>query len=446
MLFLTPRKSNVPVFVPANIVQKLSPVDINSVRHMYNQCFNKGHNCVLNHDKEMNQPRQIHALLAAVKSSKPSLIVCQRTSLSNWCYELSVGLNIILASEITATTKLSNIDVVLVPHDQLKLIKSTSIDEWFLFVVDDIELVIKSRFIKNVDVNFRIAITKHNFLLQQDDELQWDILKWTNPATVESKDLFIQSNKVIKRNLLRPFPDFWHRVSWALFDKIKPTIKSTEEYKMEVEDWCKVHKPKALILSDVKARSTRRSTSKKLKNTVIEPKKRRVTTRKKCIKQENITKNIGVKEADVKNSSKETILSAKINTKRMAFDSSDEDNENTIDTNLVAPNAEAKTSSFMLDEEDPILNSLFMEDNPPSQHFRTKETDSSDTEEYPVEETVAKHTQITVTTADDSCTNMAVDSSTNLILDSLVDSPQPAVGHTEMSSDEDPCAILDLLL
>lgn len=62
-------------------------------------------------------------------------------------------------------TKLNNIDVVLVPHDQLKLIKNTWIDEWFLFVVDDIELVIQSRFIKNVFVDFRIAITQHNFLV-----------------------------------------------------------------------------------------------------------------------------------------------------------------------------------------------------------------------------------------------------------------------------------------
>lgn len=234
-----------PVMVPANVVIHLTNYHILGIRFLYN-CLQKGYRgAILNEEAEMNPCIQVCAFLNALNSSisieSPAVILCTSQSFSLWHYNLSnyAGNAITVLSEQNCEDILQGkcLEIILSTIENLKWLKGAELD-FFTVIIDDLDVVINKKFVKQIKGQYHIGITTRNFLKQPDQKLFRNMLLWANPGSVAKLEEFCQEDDDHLIHNRYAYGEYWFRLSWSFCDSYKkPTEDELQSYQAAIRDW-----------------------------------------------------------------------------------------------------------------------------------------------------------------------------------------------------------------
>ncbi|KAK4874795.1 hypothetical protein RN001_014155 [Aquatica leii] len=238
-LHLSHWDAKVPVIIPQSVINDLANYHIMGVRYLY-ACYAKGQTgAVLNEDDDMNTPIQISTFLGALHTTdSPVIVVCEKQSLQTWHYYLSKYVN----NDITVITENNtgndSSKTILCIVENLKWFKSVN-SSFFVVVIDDLDLNLNKRIVKQLKSQFRIGVTKRNFLNHPDQKLFRNMLLWAVPGVVGKLEEFIEEDRAHLINLRFPYSEWWFRLTWSGDTFEKPSVEEKSRMNAAIRTWSK---------------------------------------------------------------------------------------------------------------------------------------------------------------------------------------------------------------
>lgn len=234
-----------PVIVPANVVTHLTNYHILGIRFLYNCLQNGYRGAILNEEVEMNPCIQVCAFLNALNSSisieSPAVILCTSQSFGLWHYNLSnyAGNAITVLSEQNCEDILHGkcLEIILSTIENLKWLKGAELD-FFTVIIDNLDVVINKKFVKQIKGQYHIGITTRNFLRHPDQKLLRNMLLWANPGSVAKLEEFCQEDDDHLKHNRYAYGEYWLRLSWSFCDSFKkPTEHELQSNQAAISDW-----------------------------------------------------------------------------------------------------------------------------------------------------------------------------------------------------------------
>lgn len=247
VLYLSHWDAAMPVVVPNSVVKLLTNYQILAIRFLYN-CLQKGYRgAILNEDTEMNPCIQVSAFLNALNSSisieSPAIVLCTTHTFGVWHYYLSnyAGNAVTVLSERNCAQILQSksLEIILSTVDNLKWLKGAELD-FFTVIIDDLDVVINKKFVKQIKGQYHIGITTRNFLKDPGQKLFRNMILWANPGCVGKLEEFCQEDDEHLNQNRCGYGEYWLRLTWSFCETFKkPSEEDLQHNQSLVNNWLK---------------------------------------------------------------------------------------------------------------------------------------------------------------------------------------------------------------
>uniref|UniRef100_A0A1Y1LE08 Uncharacterized protein n=2 Tax=Photinus pyralis TaxID=7054 RepID=A0A1Y1LE08_PHOPY len=241
VLYLSHWDAAMPVVVPNSVVKILTNYQILAIRFLYN-CLQKGYRgAILNEETEMNPCIQVSAFLNALNSSisieAPAIVLCTAHTFGIWHYHLSnyAGNGVTVLSERNCEQILQSksLEIILSTVDNLKWLKGAELD-FFTVIIDDLDVVINKKFVKQIKGQYHIGITTRNFLKDPGQKLFRNMLLWANPGCVGKLEEFCEEDDEHLNQNRYAYGEYWLRLTWSFCETFKKSSKDDLEHNQAV--------------------------------------------------------------------------------------------------------------------------------------------------------------------------------------------------------------------